>query len=211
MIQTFLFNPWQENTYVIYDDTKECIIIDAGCFFENEDQILLNFIEKNKLTVKHILNTHLHIDHIFGNAFLHQKFNMLPKAHKDDVFLIQESLQMAKRMEFEIPIPPPVPAEFLDEQKTVKCGNFTLKILHIPGHTPGHLVYYIEEESVLFTGDVLFYHSIGRSDFPYGNCEQLVDNIKKKLMILPDNTKVYPGHGDQTTIGNERKGNPFLK
>jgi glyoxylase-like metal-dependent hydrolase (beta-lactamase superfamily II) len=209
-VQIFVFNPWQENTYLIYDDTNECVIIDAGCFFENEDQILLDFIAKNKLTVKHVVNTHLHIDHIFGNAMLYKTFNLTPKAHREDIFLIEESCAIANRMEFDMPNRPPTPTEFLDETKEIKCGKFKLKILHVPGHTPGHLVYYLEEENALFTGDVLFYHSIGRSDFPYGNCEQLVTGIKHKLLTLPEKTKVYPGHGECSTIGNEKKGNPFL-
>lgn len=209
-IHNFVFNPWQENTYVIYGPSKECVIIDAGCLLESEEQKLYRFIVDNGLMVKHVLNTHLHIDHIFGNAFVQEKFNQTTKAHKDDLFLIEDSMCIAKQMRVELPNRPPDPEVFIDEPEIIECSDFKLNVLHVPGHTPGHLVYYLKEMDTLFTGDVLFHESIGRTDFPYGNHNRLVSGIQSKLMILPDDTKVYSGHGESTTIGHEKKANPFL-
>lgn len=209
-IKTFVFNPWQENTYVVYGDSKECVIIDAGCLHQHEEQQFAQFISDNSLTVQHVLNTHLHIDHIFGNKFVQDKYKQTTKAHKDDLFLIEDSIKIAGQMRVELPNRPPDPQVFIDETSEITCSDFSLKILHAPGHSPGHLVFYLKELDSLFTGDVLFLESIGRTDFYYGNHNNLIGSIKNKLLVLPDNTKVLPGHGDSTTIGHEKKHNPYF-
>lgn len=210
-IKQFVFNPWQENTYIVYDKTGECVIIDAGCFNKNEEQTLLDFIEANNLTVKHVLNTHLHIDHIMGNAFVYQKFKIQPTAHENDEFLIDQTLGYAAQLGLDISIEPPYPGKYIDEGQVIECGDFQFDVLHVPGHTPGHLVFHIKDANVLFTGDVLFKDSIGRTDLIYGNYETLLKGIQHKLMVLPDETKVFPGHGASSTIGQERNNNPFIK
>ena len=206
-----MFNPWQENTYIVYDTTGECVIIDAGCFNSKEERQLLDFIQDNKLTVKHVLNTHLHIDHIMGNTFLKATYNLSPEAHETDEFLIDQTMAYADQLGIRIQNEPPYPGKYLDEGQFVHCGNFKLEIFHVPGHTPGHLVFYLREKNVTFTGDVLFFESIGRTDLIYGNYEVLLKGIQTKLMTLPDNTSVYPGYGNSTTIGYERLNNPFIK
>ena len=210
-IKQFVFNPWQENTYVVYDKTGECVIIDAGCFNSSEEQTLLDFIEENNLTVKHVLNTHLHIDHIMGNAFVYQQFKLQPTAHENDEFLIDQTMGYAAQLGLSIAKEPPYPGKYIDEGHVVECGDFQLDVLHVPGHTPGHLVFYLKDANVLFTGDVLFKDSIGRTDLIYGNYEALLMGIQHKLMVLPDQTKVFPGHGGSTSIGQERNNNPFIK
>ncbi len=210
-IKTFVFNPWGENTYLIYDNTGETVIIDCGCFMEQEEKELLDFIEKNNLKISYLLNTHLHIDHILGNHLIKRHFGIAPLAHENDEFLIDQALSYANQLGIALGNDPPYPAQYIDERSKLTCKNFEIKIFHIPGHTPGHLVYYIPNEKVLFTGDVLFNMSIGRTDLIYGNYEVLMRGIFQKLLVLPDDTKVFPGHGEPTTIGFERSNNPFLK
>lgn len=210
-IKQFVFNPWQENTYVLYDETGECLIIDAGCFVESEEQTLLSFIHENGLTVKHILNTHLHIDHILGNSFLFKAFNLQPEAHENDEFLIDQTMAYAAQLGLSLQKEPPYPGNYIDEGQFIECGNFKLEIFHVPGHTPGHLIFYIKDLNILFTGDVLFRDSIGRTDLIYGNYEVLLKGIQQKIMVLPDETKVFSGHGESTTVGYERRNNPFIK
>jgi glyoxylase-like metal-dependent hydrolase (beta-lactamase superfamily II) len=210
-IKQFVFNPWQENTYVVYDETGECVIIDAGCFNPKEVTELQDFIKINNLAVKHILNTHLHIDHILGNAALFSIFGLKPEAHENDEFLIDQTMAYASQLGISLSIEPPYPAKYIDEGQLVEFGNSQFEIFHIPGHTPGHLVFYNREAGVIFSGDVLFQESIGRTDLIYGNYETLLRGIIQKLMPLPDSTKVFSGHGDSTTIGHERQFNPFIR
>lgn len=210
-IKTFIFNPWQENTYVIHDETKECVIIDAGCFNPQEEKELKNYIVDNNLTPKYLLNTHLHIDHIMGNAFINKQFGLKPYAHENDEFLIDETLGYAKQLGLQLTEAPPPIEKYIDEKQAIKFGNTLLEIFHIPGHTPGHVVYYNREANVIFSGDVLFYESIGRTDMIYGNYETLVRGIHQKLLTLPNNTRVLSGHGDPTTIKHEATHNPFIR
>ena len=209
-IKTFIFNPFMENTYVVWDESNEAAIIDCGCLYENEEKQLKQFVEDNNLIVKYLINTHLHLDHQFGNYFAAQTFGVLPKAHKDDEKLIENLKSQA--MIFGIPVQ--VEAQnlggYLDEKDEIRLGNTILKVIHVPGHSAGHLCFYNEKDKVLFSGDVLFAGSIGRTDLPGGNFEQLITNIKQKLLTLPDGTAVFCGHGENTTIGNEKQHNPFL-
>ncbi|MDR3706101.1 MAG: MBL fold metallo-hydrolase [Paludibacteraceae bacterium] len=209
-IKTFTFNPIQENTYVVYDETKECIIIDAGCMFPKEEMLLIDFIEDNDLELKRVINTHLHFDHVFGNAFLADRYGVLPEAHKADEFLIQAMENQPKSFGVPVDIKVQHLKGYLNEGDTIRFGNSELKVINTPGHSPGGICFYSEKDNALFVGDSLFRESIGRTDLIQGDFEALVGGISKKLLILPDDTIVYPGHGDTTTIGHEKKFNPYL-
>lgn len=207
-VQSFVFNPFQENTYILFDETNECVIIDPGCGDEDENKILSSFIEKNKLTVKLLLNTHCHIDHVLGNYFVKEKFKVKFLMHEADLPVLKAvkvyapNYGIAQYTEAE-------PDGFLKESDIVQFGNQSLKVLFVPGHAPGHIAFYDEVNQIVIGGDVLFYNSIGRTDLPGGNYEQLINSIHQKLFTLPDDVTVYPGHGPETTIGIEKKTNPF--
>lgn len=209
-IKTFTFNPIQENTYLLYDDTNECIIIDAGCFSPQEENILAGFIEENKLILKRVINTHSHFDHIFGNAFLANKYGILPEGHIGDEVFISNMEVSASSFGFSSRVVPQELGSYLQEGDVVKFGITELQVLHVPGHSPGSICFYCKADEVLFSGDVLFHESIGRADLPGGNFGTLIDGITKKLVTLPDQTVVYPGHGESTTIGHEKQYNPYL-
>jgi len=209
-IQQFTFNPFQENTYVVYNDEKEAMIIDPGCYTEKEEEILDRFIVSNGLTVKLLINTHLHIDHVFGNAFVEKKYLVKASANRDDEFWITGMEDQAKM--FGIPLlrkTQPI-GQYLKEGDQLSLGTETFQVFQVPGHSPGSIVIYNEKNSCVFVGDVLFENSIGRTDFMGGSYQSLIEGIQKKLLILPENTVVYCGHGPSTTIGREKKGNPFL-
>ncbi len=208
-IKKFTFNPVQENTYVLYDETGECIIVDAGCYFDYEQKELSDFIAENQLKPVKLVNTHCHFDHIFGITYCRAKYNIPFVAHAEDLFLIEGIIASADR--FGIPAEPvDAPDDYLKEGDVVEFGNSKLEVIHVPGHAPGHVVLYSKEQAFLMAGDVLFYGSIGRTDLPKGNHGQLISNIQQKLLILPEETKVYSGHGPETSIGFEKTSNPFL-
>jgi hydroxyacylglutathione hydrolase len=208
-IKKFTFNPIQENTYVLYDETGECVIVDAGCFFDYEEKELDDFIQEKQLRPVKLINTHCHFDHILGINHCRSKYNIPFYAHQDDAFLVEDIVAHGDR--FGIPIEP-VDAvdQFLNEGDKVTFGESMLEVIHVPGHAPGHVVLHQPEQQFLMAGDVLFYGSIGRTDLPKGSFEQLVGNIKTKLFRLPDETTVFSGHGPETSIGFEKKSNPFL-
>lgn len=211
-IKVFEFNPIAVNTYVLYDETGECVIIDAACFFPNEQQELLSFINNNKLVVKHLLNTHLHFDHVFGVNFMEEQFDVKMKAHKADEFLLA-SMQQQMAM-FGFPANGkyiPTMGEYIDENDIIEFGNQKLSIMSVPGHSPGSIVFYNKKKNLVISGDVLFNGSIGRTDLPQGDHNLLIDGIKTKLLVLPEDTVVYPGHGPSTTIKGEKQMNPFLQ
>jgi len=208
-IRNFVFNPFQENTYLVYDDSKEAVIIDPGCFSAKEQSMLVEFIEENGLKPVRLLNTHCHIDHILGNQFISQKYNLKVEAHMADEFLAIGAKSHGSNYGIQIEETPKIEI-FLDEKDHIKFGNSILNIAHVPGHSPGSIVFYSQKDAFMVVGDVLFEGSIGRSDLPGGNYNQLITNIKGKLFPLGDNMKVYPGHGPSTTIGEERLSNPFL-
>ncbi|MDD2286260.1 MAG: MBL fold metallo-hydrolase [Paludibacter sp.] len=209
-IKIFTFNPIQENTYVVHDETGKAIVIDAGCCFENEKNALRSYIDDNKLTLVKVLNTHLHLDHQFGNKFLFDTYGIAPEAHGGDEFLLKRIVAGAVIYGFPVTEDAQPIGTYLQENQEINVGNITLKTIHIPGHSPGHLVFHNEKEKVLFAGDVLFNGSIGRTDLEQGDHATLIRNITEKLLILPDETVVYPGHGPATTIGKERVSNPYL-
>lgn len=211
-VKRFEFNPISENTYVAYDDTKECIIIDPGCFYPDEKALLLDFILDNDLVVKHIINTHLHFDHVFGLSFVEDQFGMKTEASKEDEFLLKQMPAQLRLFGFgEYESKTPEIGKYLNENDIVTFGKQRLIALHVPGHSPGSLVFYNQDAGCLFVGDVLFRGSIGRTDLAGGSQEQLVNGIKSKLLKLPYDTIVYSGHGPQTTIGEEVKYNPYLQ
>jgi len=208
-VQKFTFNPVQENTYVLYDETGECIIVDAGCYFDYEQKELTDFIEKKQLKPLKLVNTHCHLDHIFGITYCRAKYKIPFVAHQADLFLVEGFVASGER--WGIPVEPlDGPDEFIDENDVIEFGNSKLELIHVPGHAPGHLVLYCREQNFMMAGDVLFYGSIGRTDLPKGNHEQLITNIQQKLLVLPEETLVYSGHGPETSIGFEKKSNPFL-
>ena len=211
-IKVFEFNPIAVNTYVLYDKTGECVIVDAACFYPNEQRALFEFIQSKKLVVKHLLNTHLHFDHVFGVNLIEKQFKVKLQAHKDDEFLLATMDEQLAMFGF-TPNGDYVPTvgKYIDENDIIEFGNQKLSIIHVPGHSPGSIVFYNKEENVVVSGDVLFKGSIGRTDLPQGNHNLLIEDIKTKLLTLPGNTIVYPGHGPATTIKDEKRMNPFLQ
>ncbi len=208
-IKTFIFNPFQENTYLLYDESGEAVIIDPGCYAKSEEEQLSKYLEENNLKLKHLLNTHSHIDHILGNRFISEKYKLQVASHQEDEFLIERAKEQAVLFGMQIDTPPKV-GKYIDENDAIKFGNSELKIVHAPGHSPGSLVFYNTEERFMIVGDVLFNQSIGRTDLPGGNLDTLLESIFTKLFPLGDDMKVYSGHGTTTTIGQERISNPFF-
>ena len=209
-VQLFIFNPIQENTYVVYNEKGQCCIIDPGCYFASEEEELKNFIESNHLKPVYLLNTHCHLDHIFGNSFVSKTFGLplhLNKGEKPVLEMGPASGQLWQ-MPFEN-----YEGEFrfIDEEDSLRIGDDELHVLFTPGHSPGHISFYSSENKFVISGDVLFEGSVGRTDLPGGDFSILEETIKTKLYTLPADTIVYPGHGNTTTIGDEMKTNPFVK
>ncbi len=211
VVKKFVFNPFMENTFIIWDeDTKNAIVIDPGCSSEDEEFILSSFIDERKLNIKYLINTHCHIDHILGCQFIKERYNPVYLAPEEDIPLLENAQQQAQMFGIKIN-PPPKPDEFLSEQSKISFSDTTVKLLFTPGHTPGEYCLYFEDEKFCIAGDVLFQSSIGRTDLWGGDYNVLINSIKKELLILPDDVIVYSGHGDETTIGEEKNNNPFLK
>ena len=209
-IKQLTFNPFQENTYIIWDDTKDCIIIDPGCYEEEERNNLVSFIEINEINPVKLINTHCHIDHILGNKFVSENWNIELHVHKLDLPLLENAGGIAKTYGFEKYEGSPYPQNFLKDGNLLNFGESKLEILFTPGHAPGHICLFSKEEKFIVAGDVLFNGSIGRTDLPGGDYDTLIDSIQNKLMVLEDETVVHCGHGPSTKIGKERKTNPFL-
>jgi len=208
-IQQFTFNGFQENTYILFDETKECVIIDPGCYDSYEKKVLQNFISEQKLVPKKLLNTHTHIDHILGNQFVSKTFNIGLEINKHDLEALHRTTEYGHLYGFSVE-QSPEPINFLNEGDMVKFGNSELEILFTPGHSEGSICFYHRKQKFAISGDVLFYGSIGRTDLPGGDYETLIASIKEKLFPLGDDFKIYSGHGPSTTIGFERKYNSFL-
>lgn len=208
-IKTFTCNPYQENCYLLYDDTLECVIIDPGMYSGDEQNVFLKFIAENKLKPVMLLNTHCHIDHVLGNKFIYDTYGLYPRFHQGEQYVLNAVVSYAPQMGIRYDLSPN-PEEYLEENGQVQFGECQLDLIFAPGHSPAHLCFYNRQEKVLIGGDVLFYESIGRTDLPGGNHDQLLRNIREKLFILPDDVEVYPGHGPSTTIGHEKQFNPFL-
>ena len=209
-VQPFTFNPVQENTYIVYNDAKECCIIDPGCYFASEEQQLVDFVEANGLKPLYLLNTHCHLDHIFGNRFIHKRYGLTLHLHKLEKQVLD--LGPVSGQMWQLPFDNyDGELNYIAEGDTIKLGTEDLEILFTPGHSPGHVCFYSKEHKFLIGGDVLFQGSVGRTDLPGGDFATLEESIKTKLYTLPEDVIVYPGHGDSTTIGEERKTNPFVK
>lgn len=209
-IKKFTYNPIQENMYILYDEAKECIIIDPGCYFHHEREELKNFIEENELKPVRLINTHCHLDHICGNKFVAETWNLKLEANKLDEYNLARSIEAGRLYNMPIEPSPPIELE-LNEGNEIRFGHSSLKVLFTPGHSAGSISFYSEIHRFLIAGDVLFKTSIGRTDLPGGDFDTLIATIQSKLFILPKETIVYSGHGEETTIGYEMKNNPFLR
>ncbi|MBA2407715.1 MAG: MBL fold metallo-hydrolase [Chitinophagales bacterium] len=208
-IQSFVFNDFLENTYLLWDETKECLIIDPGCYYAHESEDLKKFIDGNKLKPTLLLNTHCHVDHIFGNRFVMETYNITFYTNEIEVPILNAAEAIGKLYGIHV-TPSPQPNGFLNEGDEVKFGNSSLAILFTPGHSPGSICFYSSPDKFLIGGDVLFQGSIGRTDLPGGDYDTLMQSILNKVLLLPDDVKVYSGHGPMTTIGVEQKANPFV-
>ncbi|MFN4083576.1 MAG: MBL fold metallo-hydrolase [Bacteroidia bacterium] len=209
-IKSFIFNDFQENTYVLYDDTKECVIIDPGCYQKHEKEELTDFIGSNNLKPVKLINTHCHIDHVLGNAFVAEHYNLTLYFHQDELKTYDGTARWADLFGLVLN-QKPEKMQFINEGETITFGNTTLDILFTPGHSVASLTFVHHPTKNIIAGDVLFYLSIGRTDLPGGNFEILKNSITQKLFTLPADYKVYSGHGPTTNIGFEKANNPFLK
>lgn len=209
-IKAFTFNPVQENTYLLYNEYNECIIIDPGCYFDSEKEELKSFINLNKFEPKILLNTHCHLDHVFGNKFIAEEYKITLKTHPSEKPILE--MAPASGLMFNLPFDNyQGEVIYLEEGDKIFLRDDQLEVIHVPGHSPGSICFYCEKQQFIIGGDVLFQNSIGRTDLPFGSQEDLLRNIRGKLFKLPDEVKVYPGHGPSTTIGAEKKENPYLK
>lgn len=209
-IKTFVFNPFYENTYLISSSKGNCIIFDPGCYESFEYEELMNYIKEEDLNVKSIVNTHCHIDHVLGNHQLKEKFEVplkIPINEKEvfdavPAYAPQWGITNYQQAEVD---------EYLSEGNTISLDEVVMKAIEVPGHSPGHLMFYDADEGFIMGGDVLFRESIGRTDLPGGNHDELLTNIQSKVYTLPDEVIVYPGHGPSTSIGHEKSNNPFVR
>lgn len=208
-IKSFVCNPFQENTYILYDETRDCVIIDPGMYSGAEQNAVTQFISENKLTPTLLLNTHCHIDHVLGNKFVFDTYGLLPQFHEGELSVLTSVPAYSAPMGIQYEVSP-LPVSYLEESGTLTFGNSVLEIIFAPGHSPAHLCFYSAADAFLIGGDVLFYRSIGRTDLPGGNHNQLLKSIRENVFKLPDDCTVYPGHGPETTIGFEKQYNPFL-
>jgi hydroxyacylglutathione hydrolase len=208
-VKHFEFSPIQENTYVVYNEENECIIIDPGCYFDEEKEALKQFITIKKLKPVLLLNTHCHLDHVFGNKWVAETYGLTLHLHpKEEKVLIDAPTRgLMYNMPFDNYTGKLI---FLKEGDQFNFGKYVFNVLDTPGHSPGSICFYCADQHFIISGDVLFKGSVGRSDLPGGDHQTLIHNIKTKLLVLPEDTKVYSGHGPMTTIGEEKKHNPFL-
>lgn len=209
-VKLFTFNPLEENTYILYNEVKEAIIIDPGCYFDEERQKLRDFIENEGLKPVQLLNTHCHLDHVLGNQWIYETYGLELFLHPDEEQILSMAVQMSKMWGLPFDNYNGV-LHFLHKNDVVKLGRDEFRIILVPGHSPGSICFYNEEQKFAIAGDVLFKESVGRTDLPGGNHAALIENIRHQLFVLPDDVIIYPGHGDFTTIGYEKRYNPFLK
>ncbi len=209
-VNVFTFNAFSENTILLWDDiTFEAAVVDPGTSTEDEEKELSNFISLKNLKIKYLINTHCHIDHILGCMFIKEKYNPVYYAPEKDLPLLNHAQQQAQMfgIQFENP---PKPDKLISEIDELSLGDSKLKFIFTPGHTPGEFCIYLEKEKICITGDVLFNESIGRTDLWGGDYDILISSIENKLLTLPDEVVIYPGHGESSTIGYEKQNNPFI-
>jgi glyoxylase-like metal-dependent hydrolase (beta-lactamase superfamily II) len=209
-IKTFVFNPFMENTFLVYDETKETLVIDPGCYDNYEKEELRKFVDSNGLNVVKLINTHCHIDHCLGNKYVKDTFNVRLALQETEAEVLQSVINYAPAYGFD-GYEQTEADEYLNQNDIIRFGNSELKVLSVPGHSPGHIALVNEEEKICISGDVLFRESIGRTDLPGGNYDILINSIHNQLFLLPEDTVVYSGHGPVTTIGDEKLVNPFCK
>ena len=209
-IKSFVFSPIQENTYLLYNEFNQCAIIDPGCYFDAEKEQLVGFIQQSGLQPKMLLNTHCHLDHVFGNKFIAATYGLTLQLHENEKQVLQ--FAPTSGLMYDMPFDN-YAGDFilLKEGDIIKLGDDELKVIEAPGHSPGHICFYCAAQNFIISGDVLFNRSIGRTDLPGGNHQTLLNSIRQKLFVLPDETVVYSGHGPTTTIGEEKRENPFLQ
>lgn len=209
-VKVFALNPVQENTYIVYNNNGKAIIIDPGCYSNAEQEMLKRFLEQNSLTPVQLLNTHCHLDHVFGNKWVYETFGLELHIHPNEELVLQYA--PTSGLKWGLPFENyNGPLYFLHEGNSVFLDEDEFKILLTPGHSPGSICFYNAQQNFVIGGDVLFYESIGRTDLPGGSHETLLNSIQQELFVLPDETIVYNGHGRSTTIGHEKKYNPFLQ
>ncbi len=209
-INTLVFSPFDVNTYIISDKSGECIIIDPACYNKKEEQKLQNFISEKRIKPVMLINTHSHLDHIFGNNFVLKTYGLKSCIAKEGQIVYEKATSVASAYGFDMP-EPHKPGAYISENDILKFGNSEIKILHIPGHSPGSLVFYNIDEKFAIVGDVIFSGSIGRTDLPGGDFDTLSSGIKNKLYNLSENIILYPGHGEITSIKKEKETNPFVR
>ena len=207
-VHSFTFNPFQENTYVVHDG-KEAIIVDPGCWKLHEEQELESWLEGRGLRPVRLVLTHAHIDHVFGCAWVAQRYGLLPEVHRAELGLLRNAPRQGRMYGVHCE-PSPEPKVLLEEDGSIELGSDRLDILFVPGHSPGHVALYCKAQGFVVAGDVLFNGSIGRTDLPGGDFDTLASSIREKLYPLGDDVIVYCGHGETTTIGKERLSNPFV-
>ena len=205
------FNPFQENTYIVYDDTKSCVIFDPGCLQNAEQQALVDKINELGLTPVRLINTHCHLDHVFGNKFVSEKYQLPLEIHEGELQVLKAAPVAAQMYGIPYPELSPDPGSYIKEGEVIEFGETKLQALFTPGHSPASLSFYCEAAGFVIAGDVLFQGSIGRTDLPGGDYDTLIKSIREQMFTLPDNVEVYPGHGPSTTIGFEKKHNPFFQ
>ncbi len=208
-VAKFVFSPFQENTYVLYDDTNECVIIDPGCYTEGERKELSQFIESAGLKPVRLLNTHCHLDHVFGNKYVSEKYGLGLECHEGELPVLRYA-KVAANM-YGVPMEDsPEPTRFIEVGEVITFGETALKVLFTPGHSPASVCFYCEASNFVIAGDTLFRLSIGRTDLPGGDFATLSKSIKEQLFPLGDDVRVYSGHMEETTIGYEKIHNPFV-
>lgn len=209
-VDTLPINMWQENIYFLSDETNECVIVDPGCLTPEERKSVVDFIDSKGLKPVRLVQTHLHLDHVFGSAFIAQTYNLGMEAHKGDEFLIDHTIDYARQFGVELDKNPPAISTYLNDGDVITFGNSELEVLHVPGHSPGGVVFYAKEDGIAMVGDSIFMGSIGRTDLPGGDFDTLINSLKTKVLSLDDEVQLYPGHGPSTSVGRERVSNPFF-
>lgn len=209
-VKKFTFNPFAENTYVLVSEKGNAWIVDPGCSDNDENQEVLDFLDNNHLSLKGLLLTHAHIDHVLGNHFIYKTFGHTPVMHEADLEVLRRAEQSASM--YGVPyLPSPEPEEYINDGDNLDLDGTSFEVKWCPGHAPGHVVFINHDDRYIIGGDVLFRGSIGRTDLPGGDHDTLLDSIKNKLYVLPDNYTVFCGHGPETTIGFEKENNPFIR
>lgn len=209
-IHAFEFNPFAENTYLVWDDSGACAIFDAGCYYPHERAELQAFISENKLRPVRLINTHCHLDHVFGNDFVARTWGLDLEIHRGELPVLERYHDVAQMYGIPNVEPQPAVGKFIEDGDLIEFGETRLQAILTPGHSPASLSFFCKKEGFVVAGDVLFFESIGRTDLPGGDFDTLINSIRTRLFLLPDATIVHPGHGPTTTIRHEKEYNPFL-